>query len=50
MDVISILREFGAYGLWGVILYKVLNIVEVVVAFLLIGWGIKRALNAVKDR
>ena len=47
-EIAEILKEFGAIGLWGVVIYKVLNIVEVIVGFSLIGFGIKKAWPHIK--
>ena len=49
MEIAEILKEFGVVGLWGVVIYKLLNLVEVVVCFLLIGWGIKKAWPHLRD-
>ena len=42
MDYIEVLQSFGVMGLWGVILYKLLGILEGLAIFLLTGWGIKK--------
>jgi hypothetical protein len=49
-SMIAVMREFGVYGLWGVIVYKILNIFEVAIAFLLIGWGVRLAYRELKGK
>lgn len=46
--LILVLKEFGAVGLWAVVIYKFLTIVECIVAFSLIGYGIKKAWPHIK--
>ena len=46
---IQVLREFGVMGLWGVVIYKVISIFEVIAVFTLIGYGIKKAWPQIKE-
>jgi hypothetical protein len=48
-ELIRVINELGKYGSVAIILYKVLNIIEIIVGFLLIGYGIKKAWKPVKE-
>ena len=41
-ETLQILNNFGVMGLWGVILYQVLDLVGILSVFTLIGFGIKK--------
>ena len=57
-ELTNILSEFGATGLWAVVLYKGMGSIELFGAFglgvwlgvadILIGWGIKKAWPSIK--
>lgn len=47
-EAIKIMQEFGVMGIWGIIIYKVLDIAGTIVAFLLIGYGVKKAWPSIK--
>ena len=48
-DLAKILTEFGYAGLWGIVLYKAIECLEIFGIFILIGWGIKKAWPAIKE-
>ena len=47
-DLAKILSDFGATGLWGIVLFKALECIELFGCFILIGWGIKKAWPAIQ--
>ncbi len=42
-QAISILNQFGITAFWGLIVYKLLDLIQIVVVLLLIGYGLKKA-------
>ena len=48
-EILEVLRQFGVMGLWGIIVYQVIDMVEVVVVFWMIGYGIKKAYPSIKE-
>ena len=42
-EAIQILHEFGIMGIWGIIIFQVLDLVKILCVFGLIGYGIKKA-------
>ena len=47
-ELASILSRFGVTALWGVVLYKLLDFIEVIGILSLIGYGIKKAWPSIK--
>ena len=47
-ELVKVLSEFGATGLWAVVLYKGIETLQLFGAFILIGWGIKKAWPTIK--
>ena len=47
-DLAKILSDFGTTGLWGIVLYKVLETIQIFGAFFLIAWLIKKAWPSIK--
>ena len=45
---LEIIKQLGAEGMWAIIIYKGLDIIEVVVVFLMIGFGLYKAWPAIK--
>lgn len=48
-EIIPIIREFGMMGLWGVILYKVLDTISTFLVLFAIGYGIKKGWKPFTD-
>ena len=47
-ELTTILNQFGVNALWGVLLYKVLDFIEVIGVLLILGYGLKKAWPAIK--
>jgi len=47
-EAIVILKEFGAMGIWGIIIYQMLDIIKNLVIFSFIGYGLKKAWPTIK--
>ena len=43
-EIINILNNFGVMGLWGIVLYKIMDLLEVIAFFMFLYWGIKKML------
>jgi hypothetical protein len=42
-QVTKLVSEIGVTGLWAIVLYKGMSLLQMVTLFLLVGWGIKKA-------
>ena len=44
----EVLQQFGSTGLWGVVIYKGFETIQLFGSLFLVGWGIKKAWPSVK--
>ena len=47
-ELITVLNNFGVMGLWGIVLYKVLDYIGIAFIFFIIGYGLKKAWPEIK--
>ena len=48
-EMLELLNQIGAMGIWGIVIYKVLDFAQLIGAFLVIGYGIKKAWPHIRE-
>ena len=48
-ELAAVLNQFGETALWGIVLYKLLEFVEIISILMFVGYGIKKAWPSLKE-